>query len=265
MKIAILYIATGDYSIFWKDFYTSSEIFFIPNIPKHYFVFTDSQDIRSSEDVSVIFKKCEGFPKDSLFRFQMFLTIKDRLKSFDYIYFFNSNMMFLGFVGDEFLPKNNLQENGLIGVLHPGHSDKNYLWYPYDRNAESKAFIPFVRNKKYSYFMGGVNGGLSVDYLRLIEACTINIEKDLKFGYIAIYHDESHLNRYFFENNCKILPSEYGWIEGKKSDKPIKILIRDKTRFSSMFRKQSTNILIRFLNIVKHFIHAVKWVTKKYH
>jgi len=263
MNIAILYIGTGNYSIFWKDFYESSEKYFLPSKTKHYFVFTDTEINQSSQNITTIFKKCEGFPNDSLFRFKMFLSIKESLKQFDYIYFFNSNMLFLELISENFLPKKNSQENGLIGVLHPGHFSKNHFWYPYDRNKSSKAYIPYVKNKKYNYFMGGVNGGLSNDYLRLIETCANNIEEDLKYNYIAKYHDESHINKYFFENNCKIMPSEYGWIEGKSSYNSIKILIRDKTRYSKIFKKQTTNILIRFYNVYKHITKALIWIIFK--
>jgi len=49
-------------------------------------VFTDNI-IDSSENVTIIDKKCEGFPNDSLFRFDMFLSIKDKLENYDYIFF----------------------------------------------------------------------------------------------------------------------------------------------------------------------------------
>lgn len=46
-KIAILYICTGKYDIFWEDFYKTSEKYFLNNSEKHYFVFTDAQDRKS--------------------------------------------------------------------------------------------------------------------------------------------------------------------------------------------------------------------------
>lgn len=260
MKIAVLYIGTGSYSSFWKDFYSSSEEYFLLNHLKHYFVFTDDKSIKSNDNITTIFKKCEGFPNDSLFRFKIFLKIKSELEKFDYIFFFNSNMKFITNVDDSFLPKNNLFENGLLGVLHPGHYNKSVFWYPYDRNSNSKAFIPFKINKSYHYFMGGVNGGRSFQYLKLIETCANNIDEDLKEGYIAKYHDESHLNKYFYENKCKIVGPEYGWIEGKITPLHIKIIIRDKTKINTKFKKQSTNILIRIINLFFHINNSFMWI-----
>lgn len=44
MRIGILYICTGRYSIFWKKFYQSTEKSFMQGLPciREYYVFTDS-------------------------------------------------------------------------------------------------------------------------------------------------------------------------------------------------------------------------------
>ncbi|MBN2633806.1 MAG: hypothetical protein JXR66_09640, partial [Bacteroidales bacterium] len=91
-KIAIVYICTGNYSIFWETFYRTSMEFLLTVHQKHYFVFTDNDTITTSGNITVIFKKPEGFPVDSLLRFRMFKSISDRLKDYDYVYFFNSNL-----------------------------------------------------------------------------------------------------------------------------------------------------------------------------
>lgn len=43
-KIGMLYLCTGPYSLFWEDYYHSFEKFFLEDIEKHYFVFTDDVD-----------------------------------------------------------------------------------------------------------------------------------------------------------------------------------------------------------------------------
>lgn len=46
MRIAILYICTGKYNVFWDGFYKSSEKFFLKDeAEKEYFVFTDNMDL----------------------------------------------------------------------------------------------------------------------------------------------------------------------------------------------------------------------------
>lgn len=258
MKIAILYICTGKYNIFWKDFYNSCKNFFLPDIEKHFFVFSDDAQI-SGQDVSLIKRECLGFPLDSLYRFKMFYEINDQLRDFDYIYFFNSNMLFISAVGLEFLP-NGMNDNGLIGVLHPGHVNQKPVYFPYERNRRSQAYIK--NNHKYSdyyYYMGGVNGGQSDSYIRLIEICMNRIDIDYSQNIIAKYHDESHLNKYFFENPPKILPPSYGYPEGSHLNyKPI-IVIRDKVKIDITFQKQSKNILIRLINKLRTYYNALFW------
>ena len=43
MKIGILYICTGNYTVFWEDFYESFSKYFCTNSEIHYFVFSDKE------------------------------------------------------------------------------------------------------------------------------------------------------------------------------------------------------------------------------
>jgi len=76
MKIGILYICTGKYDIFWKDFYLSSEKYLLKNHEKHYFVFTDSKtifDAANNKNIHVIYQKNLGWPNNALMRYHIFL------------------------------------------------------------------------------------------------------------------------------------------------------------------------------------------------
>lgn len=44
-KVAILYIATGRYTVFWDYFYQSAESNLLRECKKHYFVFTDNKEL----------------------------------------------------------------------------------------------------------------------------------------------------------------------------------------------------------------------------
>lgn len=69
MNIAITYICTGKYSVFWPEFYRTAEAFFYPNIEKKYFVFTDDEELISllSENPKVytFFQRKAGWPYDT--------------------------------------------------------------------------------------------------------------------------------------------------------------------------------------------------------
>jgi hypothetical protein len=234
MKIGVLYICTGKYKIFWKDFYLSCEKFFIPEAERHYFVFTDAPEIESeneNQNIHRIFQKNLGWPDNTLKRYEMFLKIKSSLLNFDYLFFFNANIIFTQRINaEEFLP---IKEDLLV-VKHPGYYKfpKNIL-YPFlnfERNKNSKAYIS--RLKKAQYFMGGINGGKSKPYIKMIETISKNIKLDLDKGIVAKWHDESHLNAYVMDKNKRILlPDTYGFPEDKINRENPKIIILDKKRF----------------------------------
>ena len=74
--IGILYICTGPYHLFWKDFYNTFEKKFLPNTEKIYFVFTDAEKIYGEGDKKIkIYKiKNQPWPLITLLRFNTFLT-----------------------------------------------------------------------------------------------------------------------------------------------------------------------------------------------
>lgn len=258
MKVAILYICTGRYNNFFKDFYSSSQKHFMVNdSEKHYFVFTDDLELSNEQNVTLIKKECEGFPMDSLMRFKMFLSIKETLLEFDYVYFFNSNMLFVSDVSKEILPQ---KKDEIVFVLNAGYYNQTAFRYPYERNIKSKAFIPFNLKNKYKYVIGGLNGGKSEDYIRFSEICHNNILTDSTNNILAIYHDESHINRFYFDFGGKLLDSSYAYPEGYKLPfKPI-ILIRDKTKIDKYFDKVVDHSLkSRILKAFKIVIRGAIW------
>ena len=75
-RIAVLYICTGEYSVFWKDFYNSFEEKFLVDHDKEYFVFTDAENLfgTANKRIHLIYQENLGWPGNTLFRFKMFLT-----------------------------------------------------------------------------------------------------------------------------------------------------------------------------------------------
>jgi len=253
MRIAILYICTGKYAQFFDSFYRSAERYLLCGVEKRYFVFTDDTSLKTSDNVSIIHRACQGFPADSLMRFDMFLSIAKELRAYDYTFFLNANMLFVAPVGEEILPDH------LTAVIHPGYYDKPAWRYPYERNKESKAYIP-AHGKDYRYYMGSMNGGRTDDYLKMASACSRNIHEDLQKGIVAKYHDESHLNQYLRSHECTPLSPAYAYIEGKEMPFEPRIIIRDKTRLDAYFDKDRDHSLAgmtkKGLGIIAD---AIKW------
>lgn len=72
-KIAILYIATGRYIVFWDEFYKKMEQNFLPDYPKTYFIWTDATDKKFPSNVKRIYQKQLEWPLITLKRFEMFM------------------------------------------------------------------------------------------------------------------------------------------------------------------------------------------------
>lgn len=260
MRIAILYICTGNYTVFFDDFYKSAERYFLPNdATKEYFVFTDDMQLSNAPGVHLVYRRYHGFPDDSLFRFDMFLQIEEQLSGFDYTFFFNANMLFVAPVGREFLPVS----HDLLAVLHPGYYSKSALLYPYEIDKRSKAYVAPYKGH-YHYYMGGLNGGKTAAYLELVRTLSKHIHYDFERGIVATFHDESHINRYLRDVVPLKLSPAYGYPEGWKLPfKPI-IILRDKVRANPLctdFTKHRKHSLVAaFQKALGYLWHATRWL-----
>lgn len=231
--VAILYIATGRYTIFWDYFYKSAEKYLLPDCQKHYILFTDSQTLmdQQSNYPNVTFVKQEAleWPYSTLMRFKYFLNAKDIIKAYDYTFYFNANTEFLSCVTSmDLLPLKNNEKLSLC--LQPHMFHRNNRNYTYDRNPQSLAYVAF--NKGKHYFTGALNGGETEAYLKMCEQLNQNTEKDLQKNVVALWHDESHLNKFAIgRTDIKILPPYFTRGENEYWKNTSSIMFSDKTHF----------------------------------
>lgn len=232
MRIGILYICTGKYDLFWKDFYLSAERFFMQDAKytREYYVFTDTPSLYAEEENKHIHRIRQdnlGWPDNTLKRFHMFLQIKERLlQETDFLFFCNANLLFIQNVGNEIISQ--LNNKVLVGTIHPGfyHSLSNE--FTYERRPVSKAFIP--QGEGQYYYAGGFSGGFTGAYLQLCETIKSWVDIDESKGIVALWHDESHINKYFIENQPHALSPSYLYPEGWSIPFEKIILIRDKSK-----------------------------------
>lgn len=250
MKIAILYICTGKYTVFWEKFFTSCEKHFLLSHEKHYFVFTN-EHITNQNNARVhrIEQAQLSWPDATLKRFHMFARIANLLEeNFDFIVFFNANMIFLQEIGEEFLPSPQQQ---LVFHLHPGYFKRSRYFLPYERRRKSTAHIPYGKGE--IYVCGGVNGGYTKPYLEMIHQLRNNIDVDFASGIIAKWHDESHINNYASRGNYKINSPEYAYPDKCNLPFPQKIRIIDKASVGGhavlrgITTEKSKNLSTRFV------------------
>ena len=230
MRIAVLYMATGRYSIFWKDFYKSCEKNFIPDTERHYYFFTDSEDVKIDEQkVTLIQQENLGWPMIACQRYKILNRLQDEYKNYDYVFFFQSNIRFIKKITqEEFLPKDNEK---IIAVLSSANrNNKNADNLNFERNDKSQAYIPFGTNVKY--FHSGILGGRTSDFISMLNECENMTDIDLSQNIIPCVHDESIFNKYLLNHPFKELSNNYLYpAEGKPFWKlfPVKIIQAPKT------------------------------------
>jgi hypothetical protein len=188
VRIAVLYICTGDYVKFWPGFYQSAETHFLPEVSRHHFVFTDGQ-VEPAKDITVVPQDSLGWPFNTLYRFRMFLRLRQELQSFSNVVFLNANCVVQRRIGfDEFFAPG----SDLVACRHPGFFDKPTSAYTYERRPQSKAHVA----QGAVYRAGGLMGGTVSAFLAAADEIAGNIEADLENGLVALWHDESHWNAY---------------------------------------------------------------------
>jgi hypothetical protein len=227
-KVGILCVCTGKYQIFWKEFFISSECFLLPECQKTYYVFTDAPHLPYEECTHVrkIGQANWGWPGNTLLRYDMFLRAEQALLENDYLFFFNVNVAFSDYIyAREILP----ELEGLTAVIHPNFFGRDNRSFVYERNPASTAYIPYGQGAYY--YMGGINGGTTQEYLQMVRTLACNIRTDLSNGIIASVYDESHLNNYLLNKQVKVLEPSYGYPEGWNYPLPCKILIKDKAKW----------------------------------
>ncbi|XP_042819319.1 histo-blood group ABO system transferase 2-like [Panthera tigris] len=127
------------------------------------------------------------------------------LHEVDYLVCVDVDMRFRDHVGVEIL-------SPLFGTLHPGFYGAAREAFTYERRPQSQAHIP--RDEGDFYYAGGFFGGSVAEVLRLTSACHRAMVVDRAHGIEAVWHDESHLNRYLLDHKpTKVLSPEYLWDE----------------------------------------------------
>lgn len=216
MKISVNIIATGNYTRFIQPLVDSIENFFFKSLDKTYIVYSDSE-IEGPDNI--IWKKIdhEPWPFPTLKRFHYFKLAKKEILDSDYSFYIDVDSLFMNEFEIELSPSVTT-----IATIHPGY--KGGVGTP-ERNPNSLAFIGY--EEKNTYFCGGFFGGSSVSFIKLSEEMSENIDNDLSKGVIAIWHDESHLNKYFLKNKPSIIldhtisESEGNFYKGPRDQKII--------------------------------------------
>jgi histo-blood group ABO system transferase len=200
MKICILTIATNKYIEFIEPLYNSISENFLNGHEIECLLFTNLEVEECSDNVKVCQIEHENWPIPTLKRYHYFLKERDFILEHDYCFYLDADMRIVGKVGEEIF-------GDIVATQHPGWWHRDPKDFNYERRRSSTAYIP--PGEGNMYYAGGFNGGKTDSYIKMSEKIVENVENDFKNDLIAIWHDESHLNKYLYENppSLELTPS----------------------------------------------------------
>ncbi|KAI7790454.1 globoside alpha-1 [Triplophysa rosa] len=203
--------------IFLKDFLESAEAHYFVGYRVHYYLFTDQPEavpnVKLGEERKLIVRKVPS-------------SNSELDNEADYIFCFDVDAKFYARWSAETL-------SHMVAVIHPWFYNYPREKFTYERRPESEAFIP--ADEGDFYYAGGEFGGSVQEVHKLTKTCTEKQSIDRAKSIEALWHNESHLNRYFLYNKpSKLLSPEYLWRDISAGTNEVKVI-----RFTSVAKNMA--------------------------
>ncbi|XP_056294262.1 alpha-1,3-galactosyltransferase 2-like isoform X1 [Pseudoliparis swirei] len=210
-SVALTVFAVGRYlDVYLGTFLNSSEHHFMLGLPVTYYVFTDVPekvpDIKLAPQRSIKVIKVERNSRWQDISMMRMKTISDIIESdlrhhCTHVFCFDVDQVFSGRFGSEALADS-------VALLHAHYYRFPQKWFTYDRNPKSKAYM----QTGDFYYHAAIFGGSWKSVKALTDACYQSIMEDKQNNVEALWHDESHLNKYLWLHKpSKVLSPEYCW------------------------------------------------------
>lgn len=224
LSIAVTVFAVGKYVMFLKDFLVTADQFFFVGFNVHMYVFTDRPQevpqvkMAAGRKVSVrTVPSSQRWQEISARRMEMINLLLRQIQN-------QTHFIFCLDVDSEFRGRWSTESLGeTVAVVHPGYYWSPRSDLPFERRPESRAYM--APSDGDFYYCGGAFGGSVVRVLDLTRICSQNYRADEREGVEAVWQEESHLNRFFWENKpSKVLSPEYLWQDWKPRNPEIRIV-----------------------------------------
>ena len=239
-RVGLIVVATAHYTRFVPELLASVRKYFLRTARVTVFVLTDRPQEIPADAVTLPVEH-RPWPHATLLRYRHVTRHSARLAACDYLFQCDADMRFVASAGPEVLPAGG---SGLVGVEHPGFCWQPPLWARFRRRLGLAVAAGCGARGSYEtdprstacvgpeegtvYFAGGFAGGTAPAYLEMARILAERIDGDLTRGIIAVWHDESHLNRYFIDHPPHRLDPRYCYPENGKLPFPKVLLALDK-------------------------------------
>ncbi|XP_051788256.1 uncharacterized protein LOC114656994 isoform X4 [Erpetoichthys calabaricus] len=213
LTIGLTVFAVGKYlDYFLEQFLVSADKYFMTDHRVIIYVMVDEPSkiahvefgVKRSYKVFRI-KKENRWQDISMMRMK---TLSDLLKKYiqyevDYLFCMDVDVNFIAPYGVETLGER-------VAQTQAWFFETTNQYFTYERRPESAAYIPMGEGDYY--YHAASFGGTPSEVLKLVDHCYDGIMADKEKNIEAIWHDESHLNKYFLLNKpTKVLNPDYLW------------------------------------------------------
>ena len=213
MKVALTFIGTNKYLDFLPKYYEGIKENFLPNTEKVFLVFTDG-DGDFPDDVKVFKQEHLEWPYITLKRFDIISKARTIIEDCDWLVFLDADTR----VVDRITEEEFFSDKPYFGVHHPCHALKMqpHTEYPgaFETNTDSRAGVT-EDDDTSMYYQGCLWGGRVPEVLDMIDELDSRVEEDLSNDVIAVWHDESQLNKFYSEvkEDVHLLGPQYAYPE----------------------------------------------------
>ena len=198
MKVAIIFIGTGRYINFLPMYYKNIEKYFLPNSEKTFLVFTDGELNETPNNVRVYHQEHLDWPYITLKRFGTIIKARQAIEDHDYLVFLDADTRVVATITEEEF----FSDKPYFGVHHPCHALKMqpHTEYPgaFETNTNSRAGVT-EEDDTSMYYQGCLWGGKVPYVCAMIDELQARVNRDLENDIVAVWHDETQINRYFLE------------------------------------------------------------------
>ena len=199
MKVAITFIGTNKYLDFLPKYYENIEKYFLPNSEKTIFAFTDGELNDTPDNLKVYHQEHLEWPYITLKRFEIINKARNEIDKHDWLVFIDADALPVVEITEEEFFTN----KPLFGVHHPCHflGMEPHTQAPgaYDQNPNSEAYVDTSKGLPEVYYQGCFWGGKVPNVCAMIDELEARVNRDLEKNVVALWHDESQINKYFLE------------------------------------------------------------------
>ena len=210
LRLGILTVCTGRYCEHLERHLRLLLTNFLAEHGKTCYIFTDEVEgaknivarLSQTHDfsASIVPIRGRGFPADTLYRYHYFLQQEQHILTHtDVVYYMDVDLVVAQRIrAFEVVPS---IDRPLIAVRHMLQDGAGTP----ESRPESRAYIEEGAVRQ-CYFAGGFLGGRSPEFVALARSIAAAVDVDDAWEVVAIWHDESHLNKYLSDNYDLVRP-----------------------------------------------------------